>query len=667
MTDHKNLILAVVLSIVILVGWQFLFPPDIPPRDESIGDISGEVVDPGLPVTPGADMAFPGEAGSVDRAQVLDGGGRIPIDTAHAVGDRMRGLHGSISLQGGRLDDLTLVGYHETVDPASPEIVLLSPRGSLDPYFAEVGWAADGGVLVPDSETIWSTSSQRMRAHDPVVLTWDNGEGLTFERIYTLDDDYLFTVTQRVINTGTQSAVLRPFSRIGRFYRPDTLGFFILHEGPYGVFDETLEEFSYGELEDDQLITRETTGGWLGFTDKYWLVALIPDQSEPVETRFAYQNVGTQDRYFADVARDPLTVIPGQSIEVTSHIFAGAKEVQLVDIYQEQLGITRFDLTIDWGWFWFLTKPIFVALSYIQSVVGNFGVAILVLTLLIKLLFFPLANKSYKAMSKMKALQPEMMQIRERFQEDRQKMNMEMMALYRREKANPASGCLPILVQIPVFFALYKVLFVTIEMRHTPFFGWIQDLSAPDPTSILNLFGLLPFNPPAALTFVSIGIWPILMGITMFLQQKLNPAPADKMQARIFMALPIVFTFMLAQFPAGLVIYWTWNNLLSIAQQYAIMRRHGVRIGGGVDPKPAATLPPGPAGTGEAASETAEEAEDGKTKRRQKPAAANADSAPAGESDEAGPTQPVTPPRPRSRGGSAKRRSGGSQRGKRKR
>ena len=305
MTDHKNLILAVVLSIVILVGWQFLFPPDIPtPSDEPAGDFASETIDSGLPVAPGADLSATGDPLPVDRDQVLGAAGRIPIDTAHLDGDRMRGLHGSISLQGGRLDDLTLVGYHETVDPASPEIVVLSPRGSLDAYFAEVGWTADG-ALVPNSETVWSTNSQRMQAHEPVVLTWDNGEGLTFERIYMVDDNYLFTVTQRVINSGTETSTLRPFSNIGRFYRPDTLGFFILHEGPYGVFDETLEEFSYGDLEDDQLITTETTGGWLSFTDKYWLVAAIPDQSATVTTQFAYQSVGAQDRYYAGFAGSP--------------------------------------------------------------------------------------------------------------------------------------------------------------------------------------------------------------------------------------------------------------------------------------------------------------------------------------------------------------------------
>ena len=396
--------------------------------------------------------------------------------------------------------------------------------------------------------------------------------GSNSKRVVSVDADYLFTITQRVTNNSGDPISISPYSRVQRFDTPDTLGFYILHEGPYGVFEETLQEHDYDDLSEDGEVREESTGGWLGFTDKYWLVALIPDQGAAFTGQFAHRDSSGRDRYLATMQRtDAETVFSGSAFEQTSHLYAGAKVVQTIERYGEELGIQRFDLTVDWGWFHFLTRPFFYALAYINGLVGNFGVAILILTVAIKLVLFPLANKSYRSMAKMKALAPEMQKLKERFGEDRQKLNQEMMALYKREKANPASGCLPILVQIPVFFALYKVLFVTIEMRHAPFFGWIQDLSARDPTSMFNLFGLLPFTPPE---FLLIGAWPLIMGLTMWLQQKLNPAPTDPIQQKIFAFLPIIFTVMLAAFPAGLVIYWAWNNF---AVDHPAIRHHARR------------------------------------------------------------------------------------------
>ena len=387
----------------------------------------------------------------------------------------------------------------------------------------------------------------------------------------------MFKVTQLVENKTNKSITLYPYGLISRTDVPETLGFFILHEGLIGVFNGNLEELDYDDLEDTKVETRTSQGGWLGITDKYWLMALIPNQKEKFTGSFRHNLSENRHKYQADFVGQGKIVPANSSASTTHQIFAGAKEVKLLDGYSEQHGIVRFDLAVDFGWFYFLTKPIFYVLEYFYRLLGNFGLGILLLTVLIKLAFFPLANKSYRAMSRMKQLQPKMMKLRERYPDNKQKLNESMMKLYREEKVNPAAGCLPIMVQIPVFFALYKVLFVTIEMRHAPFFGWIQDLSAADPTSIFNLFGLIPWNPPEILL---IGIWPLLMGVTMWLQQKLNPAPADPIQQKIFMFLPIVFTFMLARFPAGLVIYWAWNNILSIAQQWYIMRRMGVKIGG---------------------------------------------------------------------------------------
>ncbi|TSD88224.1 membrane protein insertase YidC [Mycobacterium sp. KBS0706] len=572
MTDQKNLILAIALSLAILLGFQFLFPtakPTTPSGQQqtTAPAATTSTASPQAPTTVGGAAQAP-----MDRAQALAQSQRVKIEAPR--------VHGSINLTGGRIDDVTLRDYRETVDPNSPEIVLLTPLGGPSAYYADYGWApADTSVVVPGASTVWTADRETLTADAPVTLTWDNGQGLVFKRTISIDANYMFTVVQSVVNNTDKPVQLAPYGRVLRFGTPVTQGYYVLHEGPYGVFNGTLEEKTYKDIQDDKAVKNTTTGGWLGFTDKYWLAALIPDQSVKVDTQFLHQSDG-EGRYLATYQADAVTVAPGQTMESTGRLFAGAKEVDLISSYADTLHITKFDFAIDFGWFWFLTKPFFKILAWIHSVVGNFGVAILIFTLALKLLFYPLADKSYRSMAKMKALQPEMVKLRERFADDKAKQQQELMALYKREKVNPAAGCLPIIIQIPVFFALYKVLLVTIEMRHAPFFGWMHDLSAPDPTTVFNLFGLIPWSPPAMLM---IGAAPIIMGFTMFLQQKLNPAPADPVQAKVFMLLPIVFTFMLAHFPVGLVVYWAWNNTLTILQQWSIMKRMHVKISGGVE------------------------------------------------------------------------------------
>ncbi len=591
MSDQRNMVIAIVLSIVILIGFQYFFPParfqqTAPPQttagETTAGGTASAPSAPGteasnVPAPPGAATGAPGGVpsqatapGAVEtRAAVIAATPRLRIDSPR--------LRGSIALVGARLDDLILKDYRETTDPTSPQITLLNPLGSAGAYYAEFGWVpADPATKVPGPDAVWRADRATLGDDGPVTLSWDNGEGLRFTRRIALDDNYMFTVTQRVENRGDKSVTLYPYGLINRTGTPKTLGYYILHEGLLGVLGESLIEVKYKDLKDERTQTHDSTGGWLGITDKYWLAALVPDQASKIKGRFVYTQRKKIDKFQADYQRDAITVAPGAGAEVTDRLFAGAKEVSLLDQYRDDLGIPLFDRAVDFGWFYFLTRPIFFLIDLFNHWLGNFGLSILLLTVIIKALFFPLANKSYRAMSKMKKLQPMMTELREKYKDDKAQLQKELMALYKTEKVNPMSGCLPIVVQIPVFFSLYKVLFVTIEMRHAPFFGWIQDLSSPDPTSVFNLFGLLPFDPPSML---AIGAWPLAMGITMFLQQKLNPQPPDPTQAKIMMMLPIVFTFMFARFPAGLVIYWTWNNILSIAQQWVIMRRMGL-VGG---------------------------------------------------------------------------------------
>ncbi|MFQ5534993.1 MAG: membrane protein insertase YidC [Sphingomonadales bacterium] len=579
MGEQKNLILAVVLTFVILIGFQYLAPAPTPPpvqTQQNAGQIEPATVSAGQDIeglTPqlpaGADAAVPSLAPAQPdvtrtRQEALAASGRIEI-----VSPRLRG---SIPITGRRIDDILLSDYTETQDADSTNIVLLSPAGARNAYYAEFGWASVPGanVATPSPDTVWTADRAKLGIGQPVTLTWDSDQGLRFTRTYAIDDNYMFTITQRVVNTTSSPVTLAPFGLISRTGTPDTSGFVILHEGALGAFENALLEVDYEEMREAQRIEKTSVGGWIGITDKYWLTALIPDQNSHVTGHFNHRLSGGQDKYQVDFLLEAQSIPAGGSIETASRLFAGAKEVRLIDGYEKSLGIARFDRAIDWGWLFWLTKPIFMLLGWINDLIGNFGLAILVLTVVIKALFFPLANKSYVQMGKMKKLQPKMTAIRETFADDKVRQQQEMMALYKKEQVNPMGGCLPMLVQIPVFFALYKVLFVTIEMRHAPFFGWVQDLSAPDELLWLNLFGLIPWDPPGLL---AIGVWPVLMGVSMFLQQKLNPQPADPMQAKVFMIMPVMFTFLLATFPVGLVIYWTWNNMLTMAQQWVIMKR----------------------------------------------------------------------------------------------
>ncbi|GAA6156207.1 MAG: membrane protein insertase YidC [Alphaproteobacteria bacterium] len=592
MTDeNRNFILAAVLCVAVLVGWQYFFvtPPEPVASTGTEQTVQADAAGTPAPADGSGLAPVPDTTGKPQVDEQLGGAGlpaaasavlprAIALEQSPRVTLDSPSVDGSISLTGARIDDLQLKNYHQTVDPTSPEIILLSPRGSENPYYAEFGWTApaSANVSLPGANTVWTQDTPGMLTPaTPITLSYDNGAGLTFRKTISLDEDYMFTIEQSVDNATAAAVTLYPYGLVARTGTPEIEGIWILHEGLIGYFPDTdgLQELDYDDLQETGSVRARTSGGWLGITDKYWMTALIPDQSTESRMSFSDTPVRGQDVYQADYLRDPVVVPAGGSTSTTDRLFAGAKVVNIIDGYEGQLGIESFELAIDWGWFYFFTKPLFLALLYIQGMIGNFGVAIIILTVLIKLAFFPLANTSYVAMSKMKKVQPEMMKLRERFADDKQRQQQELMELYKREKVNPLAGCLPIVIQIPVFFALYKVLFVTIEMRHAPFFGWINDLSAQDPTSVFNLFGLIPFDPPS---FLLIGVWPILMGITMYLQMKMNPAPTDEIQQQIFRWMPIIFTFVLATFPAGLVIYWTFNNGFSILQQWVIMRRQGV-------------------------------------------------------------------------------------------
>ncbi len=580
--DNRNLILAVVISVAILFGFEMLYPkiPQIAGGQQ--GEQHTNAVVEGVPqptATSGATAATPQAPAQTQNqstptrsiADLLGAAPRISITSPNVTG--------SISLRGARFDDLILNGYNVTYKKNSPKIRLLVPRGAKNAYYAEYGWVGKK-VKTPTENTLWRADRTVLSPGTPVTLSWDNGQGLIFKRTIALDKNFMFTVTQSVVNKSNSAVTLNPYGLISRWSTPKVAGLYILHEGPIGVFDGSLEELKYKTLRSDGEKKYTSTGGWLGFTGKYWLTALVPDPKEHFNARMMYSKSATIEKYQTDFVGNALVIAPGATVQRTSRFFAGAKRVALLDSYAKNLNIANFDLAVDFGMFYFLTKPIFYALHYIYGVVGNFGVAIMLLTISIKLLLFPLANKSYVAMSKMKKLQPEIKKLQERFKEDKPRLNQEMMALYKKEKANPAAGCLPIVVQIPIFFSLYKVLLVTIEMRQAPFIGWIHDLSVKDPTSVWTLFGLIPWDHMAYIpTALDIGAWPLVMGLTMWLQQRLNPQPTDPIQAKVFRYLPVVFTFLLSSFASGLVIYWAWNNTLSILQQWVIMRRMGVKVG----------------------------------------------------------------------------------------
>jgi YidC/Oxa1 family membrane protein insertase len=595
MTDNKNTILAIVLSALVLIAWQFFFAmPQEKARQEKLQaeQLAQKQQTPAQPSQPGQPAQIPAQPGAAQvPGQVAPPAAAAPVTRAAALATSPRvqiatdSLKGSIALKGGRLDDLALIKFRETVDPKSPPIVLLSPSGSPEPFYAEFGWtnAAGANVKVPAADTVWTqASSGALRIDHPVTLTYDNGEGLEFRRTIAVDDKYLFTIKDEVANKSDKPITLFPFALISRHGTPQTLGYYILHEGLIGKFgDKSSEEVTYKTIEDKKINTFDAANAWLGITDKYWAAVLLPKNDAHVIANFRADALGTLKTYQTDYLLDARTVAPGATATADARLFAGAKEVRVVNDYEKKLNLNHFDLLIDWGWFYFITKPLFFVIDYLFRLVGNFGVAILLVTVLIKAAFFPLANKSYASMAKMKAVQPQMAALKARYPDDKAKQQQELMALYKKEKINPLAGCLPIAIQIPVFFSLYKVLFVTIEMRHAPFFGWIHDLSAPDPTNVFTLFGLIPFDPtvlPVIGPFLHLGAWAIIMGITMWAQMKLNPTPPDPTQAMIFNWMPLIFTFMLATFPAGLVIYWAWNNSLSVLQQSVIMRKHGVKI-----------------------------------------------------------------------------------------
>lgn len=588
--NQKNLLLAIVLSVAVLLAWQLFYAgPKLKEEQERQARLRAQQTEGKVQTGPGAPSPDPGAAvpqpgtgtvppvaappvvAKVTREEVIGAAPRVKMETPS--------MSGSISLKGGRIDDVVLTKYRETVDPKSPNVVLFSPSGAPHPFYAEYGWIAGGGIAqpMPDQNTVWSVEKGgTLSPSSPVTLVWDNGKGLVFRRTIAVDQGYLFAITDEVENKTGNAVTLQPYALISRHGTPKTEGFYILHEGPIGVLGEKgLQELYYADLlKEGGAKTYRQSGGWLGFGDKYWAAALIPDQGTHNEARFSGTK-GAKDYYQADVSTGAVSIPPGGRTASVSHLFAGAKEVNLIEGYGEQLKAPRFDLLIDWGWFYFITKPLYKLLHWLGLFFGNYGLAILATTVLVKIVFFPLANKSYESMAKMKLLQPEMEKLRERFKDDRAKQQQELMALYKAKQINPMAGCLPILLQIPVFFALYKVLFITIDMRHAPFYGWIKDLSAPDPTSLFNLFGLLPYTVPE---FLHIGVWPIIMGVTMWIQMQLNPQQPDPIQQRVFNWMPVLFTFLLASFSVGLVIYWAWNNVLSLIQQYAIMRKNGAEI-----------------------------------------------------------------------------------------
>ena len=565
--DTRNMIAAASLSMLVLVMWQLYFVE--PELEQQRSDFNAAQVQNDLPSA----SSEQGDASAVNTATLQDMTAR-PSDDAMRVAIDTPLVKGSLTTKGARIDDITLTAYQETLAEDADDITLLRKISDSTPYFAEFGWIGDDtSIALPDASTIWTASSEILSSGNDVTLSWDNGEGLIFNRVLSIDDQYMITIRDEVTSATDETLRLLPYGLIRRYGTPQTTGIYILHEGPIGVVDTTLKERGYDDLRSEvSEFKSEENGGWVGFTDKYWLTALIPNQAQ--KSNFTMRSLGgIEDRYQADYLGAPQILSKGQTISYESHFFAGAKVLTMIDAYSEELAIPNFDLAIDFGWFYFMTKPFFYAINWLNSLLGNFGVAILAFTVFIRIVLYPLADKSYRSMAKMRALSPKLTKMREQYKDDRQKLNQEMMALYRQEKVNPAAGCLPILLQIPVFFALYKVLYVSIEMRHAPFFGWIKDLSEVDPTSIFNLFGLLPYSTALIPDFLNIGLWPIAMGLSMFIQQKLNPPPPDPIQAKIFQWMPIAFTFLLAGFPAGLVIYWTWNNTLSIIQQWYITRR----------------------------------------------------------------------------------------------
>ncbi|MGF7171576.1 YidC/Oxa1 family membrane protein insertase [Sphingobium xanthum] len=564
MDDKRNIILAVVLSIAILFGWPYVsslfFPTANPPARPAASAPATNTPTAGAP-TAGAPAAD-GPQATRDRTLVLRESPRVLIDTPK--------LKGSINLKGARIDDVVLPTHKETLAKDSEPVRLFSPSGTKDAYFASFSWSGEG-LKLPDANSQWTADRQTLTPAAPVTLRWDNGAGQRFVIRLSVDQDYMLTVAQTLENVGRNQIVARPYgllSRIGPSRDPST---WTIHTGPMGVFNGAANyDIDFTDLDEEGDKRFSTTGGWLGFTDLYWHASLIPAQNLPVEAQF---RAGANKRYQADVTYAPNVLAPGKSVTVTSRLFVGAKETPVLERYTDQEGIALFDRAIDWGWFRWFEKPIFYLLDWLFRQIGNFGVAIICLTFIVRGLMFPIAQRQFASMAAMRALQPKMKAVQERYKDDKVKQQQEIMELYRSEKVNPLAGCLPIFLQIPIFFALYKVLMLAVDMRHQPFFLWIKDLSAPDPLHILNLFGLLPFTPPS---FLGIGILAVILGITMWLQFKLNPAPMDDMQKQIFAIMPWMMMFVMAPFAAGLLIYWCTSNILTIAQQWWLYRQHPV-------------------------------------------------------------------------------------------
>ena len=556
--DNKNVFVAIALSMSVLLFWGAFF--ETPKKQTSIQN-QEKISDVENEITPSINQKI--QKKSLSRQDALSESDRVLI--------KNKNVEGSISLKGGILDDLSFFNYKKELND-DQRVVFLNPKEIEDGYFVETGWTSiKNEVKVPALDTQWKVKGNKLLSPgNPVVLEWNNNEGLIFKKIISLDEKFLFKINQEVQNNSSKNYQLFPYAQITRNKKPDDVqGFYILHEGFIGVFDGDLKEDGYEDIKDKKII-REANNGWLGITDKYWMTAVVPPKDSSFKSSFLYK-----DSFKANyILNDPVVLTASSKASNEIRLFAAAKEVDTVDGYAASEEIEKFDLVIDWGWFYFFTKPLFFVIDYLFKFSGNFGIAIVLITLAIRVIFFPLANYSFRSMAKMKALQPELTRLKELHKEDKVKLQQEMMALYRKEKINPASGCLPILIQIPFFFAIYKMLFISLEMRHQPFFGWIQDLSAKDPTTIFNLFGLIPWDPPG---FLIIGIWPILMGLTMYLQQKLNPAPPDPIQAKIFAFFPLFLTIILAPFPSGLVVYWTVNNILTIAQQWVIMKKTKVK------------------------------------------------------------------------------------------
>ena len=556
--DTKNVIAAISLSaaVIILYGLFFIPDPQIAENKKVINNKN--------------EISKNSEAPSLEQNEEV-----VKISREDAIKENERivfeneSIKGSISLVGSIIDDLTFKKYTETLN-GQDNVIFLNPKKINNGYYVETGWATNSGIEVPNSKTLWKVKgNSKLAPNSPVVVTWVNDQGIIFEKKISIDEQYLFTINQKIINNSEKIYNFYPYGQIIRNSAPQVTNFYILHEGLLGVFDEQLVEKDYEDIEEKKF-SINAKDGWLGITDKYWIASLIPEREKKFRTDFEYKN-----KFRASfIETKPTAIGANESKSNEIKIVVAAKEVDVIDGYAASLNINKFDLAIDWGWFYFIVKPLFFVIDYFFKITGNFGIAIILITLCIRIAFFPLANYSFRSMAKMKVLQPEMTRLKELYKDDKMKLQQEMMALYKKEKINPASGCLPILIQIPFFFAIYKMLFVTIEMRHQPFFGWIHDLSERDPSTIFNLFGLIPWDPPS---FLIIGAWPIMMGITMYIQQKLNPTPPDPVQAKIFMFFPLFLTVILAPFPSGLVIYWTVNNILTMAQQVVIMKKTSVK------------------------------------------------------------------------------------------